>query len=186
VPAPERTSTAEIVRAARDLLESDGLGGLTMHAVAVRVGVRAPSLYKRVRNRDDLVRLVAEATVDELGERLRAVVGSGDPRRDLDELAHALRAFARQVPAGYGLIFGPGPATARPGAGSLARASEPVLTVAAELAGPEDALDAARTVTAWAHGFITMEHAGAFTLGGDVDRAFAFGVARLTDAIARR
>jgi hypothetical protein len=29
-----------------------------------------------------------------------------------------------------------------------------------------------------------MELAGAFRLGGDVDRAFAYGIERLTDAIA--
>ena len=42
---------------------------------------------------------------------------------------------------------------------------------------------AARTVTAWAHGFVTMELAGAFRLGGDVDRAFAYGVDHLAGAL---
>lgn len=51
---------------ARDLLEKDGLAGLTMQAVAHRVGVRAPSLYKRVQSRDRLIQLVAEATLTEL------------------------------------------------------------------------------------------------------------------------
>jgi hypothetical protein len=62
----------------------------------------------------------------------------------------------------------------------------PVLRVAAELAGPEHALEAARTVTAWANGFISMELAGAFNLGGDVDRAFEFGISCLTGALAAR
>ena len=61
MPTPDRTSLADIVAAARQILESEGLAGLTMQAVAQRVGVRAPSLYKRVRNRDDLIRLVTEA-----------------------------------------------------------------------------------------------------------------------------
>ena len=66
MPTPERTSVDEIVSAARDLLEKDGLAGLTMQAVAHRVGVRAPSLYKRVQSRDRLIQLVAEATLTEL------------------------------------------------------------------------------------------------------------------------
>lgn len=184
MPAPERTTLDAVVRAGREVLETDGPAGLTMQAVAVRVGVRAPSLYKRVAGRDELVRLVTAATVEDLGERLAAVPESGDPRRDLGRLAHALRQFARSSPAGYGLIFVPGPT--RPDPTTLARISAPVLRVAAALAGPEHALEAARTVTAWAHGFITMELAGAFALGGDVDDAFAFGVARLADALAGR
>ncbi|GAA2719417.1 TetR/AcrR family transcriptional regulator [Cellulomonas aerilata] len=184
MPAPERTSLEAVVTAGRAVLEADGVAGLTMQAVAARVGVRAPSLYKRVADRDHLVRLVAAATVEALGERLAAVPDSGDAVRDLAALAGALRAFARSAPAGYGLIFVPGPAAARPDREALARASAPVLRVAAALAGPADALPAARTVTAWAHGFITMELAGAFALGGDVDEAFAFGVRRLAAALA--
>ena len=37
--------------------------------------------------------------------------------------------------------------------------------------------------TAWANGFISMELAGAFNLGGDLDEAFAFGIDRLTAAL---
>jgi hypothetical protein len=39
-------------------------------------------------------------------------------------------------------------------------------------------------VTAWANGFIGMELAGAFRLGGDVDRAFEYGIAHLVEAIS--
>ncbi len=184
MPAPERTSLDAIVAAGRDLLETEGVSGLTMQAVADRVGVRAPSLYKRVAGRDHLLRLVAEATVRALGERIADVPGTGDPRRDLVALAHELRAFAHSAPAGYGLIFVAGPADARPARDLLAWASAPMLQVCAALAGPEHALEAARTATAWAHGFITMELSGAFRLGGDVDDAFAFGAERLAHALA--
>jgi hypothetical protein len=51
-------------------------------------------------------------------------------------------------------------------------------------AGPHHALEAARTVVAWATGFISMELADAFRMGGDVDRAYTIGMERLADAIA--
>ncbi|WP_412159619.1 helix-turn-helix domain-containing protein, partial [Pantoea sp. SIMBA_079] len=54
MPTPEKTSRTAIVAAGRVLIESGGLDGLTMQAVAERVGVRAPSLYKRVRDRREL------------------------------------------------------------------------------------------------------------------------------------
>jgi len=185
MPTPDRTSLAEIVEAGRELLERYGLDGLTMQAVATRVGVRAPSLYKRVSNRDALVALVADATLRELGDSVDAAAGDldRDPRERLREMARAVRAFARRRPVAFRLIFAPG-AELRLDPDSLARSSASVVAVSGELAGEEHALDAARTFTAWANGFVSMELAGAFRLGGDVDRAFEFGVERLADAVA--
>src|SRR5690242_5841080 len=109
MPTPDRTSLKEIISAGRQILESGGLARLTMQAVADRVGVQAPSLYKRVRSRDDLIGHIAEATVNDLGGRLRAVVGGSDARQDLGQLVREFRAFAREHPAGYHLIFASGP-----------------------------------------------------------------------------
>lgn len=165
MPTPDRTSLDAIVQAGRDILESAGVSGLTMQAVAERVGVRAPSLYKRVRNRDELVRLVVEATVRDLGERLEEVgssaapghdrlggdvhgsgsrtrgSGSGpessgsDPRSELVELARAFRDFAHARPVASQLIFAPKTDEASPAVGELAKAVAPVLRVTATLAG---------------------------------------------------
>lgn len=52
------------------------------------------------------------------------------------------------------------------------------------LVGDDDALDAARLFTAWATGFLQMELAGAFRLGGDVDDAFDYGLDRLIHGLA--
>jgi AcrR family transcriptional regulator len=185
VPTPSRTSLVEIVAAGRRTLESDGLDGLTMLRVAEAVGVRAPSLYKHVRGRGDLVRLIAEDAARQLGAELDAAT-TGRAREDLRAQLEAFRAFAHAHPAAYGLLFAALPEAWRPDAGALARSSEAALRTATALAGPDRALEAARTVVAWAHGFVSMELAGAFRLGGDVDAAFAFGVERLGIALARR
>src|SRR6478735_8645809 len=109
MPAPDRTSLEEIVAAGRAIVESGGLDRLTMQAVAERVGVRAPSLYKRVRSRGALIALVAEATVHDLAARLDAAAPvADDPREALVPLARALRAFAREQPVAFGLVFAPG------------------------------------------------------------------------------
>jgi AcrR family transcriptional regulator len=165
MPTPERTSTEEIVAAGREILEIVGPAGLTMQAVATRVGVRAPSLYKRVRDRDALLAAVAEASVDDLTARL------GAAGTDLAELAAVYRAFAHEHPHGFRLLF-----TASVSQDSLNRSSAPILRATAELVGEEHALDAARLFTAWATGFLQMELAGAFRLGGDVGQAFDYGL----------
>jgi AcrR family transcriptional regulator len=184
VPTPARTSLDEIVAAGRSILESEGLEGLTMQAVADAVGVRAPSLYKRVRGRGALVRLIAEDAARELGAATDRARRGQDPRRDLVAIAAAFRAFARANPGAYSLLVARLPEEWRPDPALNARASEAIIAVAGELAGPADALPAARTVVAWANGFVGMELAGAFRLGGDIDAAFGYGIDRLADALA--
>lgn len=173
MPTPERTSTDDIIAAGRAILEAAGPNGLTMQAVATRVGVRAPSLYKRVRDRDALLAAVAEATIEELHTRLL------EADSDLVALAGVYRAFAREQPEGFRLMF-----TASAPKAALDRSSGPVLRASALLVGEDDALDAARLFTAWATGFLQMELAGAFRLGGDVDRAFEYGLRRIVAGLS--
>jgi AcrR family transcriptional regulator len=168
MPTPNRTTNEEVVAAAREVLESAGPAGLTMQAVAARVGVRAPSLYKRFHDRDALLTAVVAATVDDLGARLEAAAP------DLRGLATVYRAFAHERPEAFRLVFTPYAEEGAP-----RRSSAPVLRAAAELVGEEDALPAARLFTAWATGFLQMELAGAFRLGGSVDEAFDYGLERL-------
>lgn len=186
MPTPARTSVEEIVAAGTRILDNAGLAGLTMQAVAAHVGVRPPSLYKRVRDRDELLRLIATATARELGERLEtaSAPASDDPAERLVHLARALRAFAHARPERYRLVFTPPADSLGPAPEALADAVRTLLETTTRLVGPDDALPAARTVTAWATGFISMEFAGAFRLGGDVDEAFAYGIARIAAALA--
>ena len=188
MPTPDRTSLGAIIAAGREILEAAGPSGLTMQAVALRVGVRAPSLYKRVRDRDALIAAVAESVVDDLAVELERVElarveqnSAGKDRVEHDRtdelltgLATTYRAFARAHPEGFRLMF-----TASAPLASLDRAVGPVLRASAALVGEDDALEAARLLTAWMTGFLQMELAGAFRLGGDVDQAFEYGLTRL-------
>lgn len=183
MPTRARTSLEEIVAAGRAVVDAEGVGALTMQRVAAAVGVRAPSLYKRVDDRTALVRLVLEDALRELRARLDAAATTGDAGRDLAALADTFRSFAREKPGAYALLFGPADDGARPDPALLAEASAPVLRTAEALVGVDGALAAARTVTAWANGFVSMELAGAFQLGGDVDDAFRYGVDRLRVAL---
>jgi hypothetical protein len=150
-----------------------------MNAVAHRVGVRAPSLYKRVANRDRLIQLVAETTLTDLANSVR--VGAS-----ASEVANEFRAFGRARPAAFQLVLTPAAGTPIADNSFRIAASEALLHSARELAGEEYALEAARTMVAWATGFITMELNQSFQLGGDVDRAWEFGVTRIVEAITVR
>jgi AcrR family transcriptional regulator len=180
MPAHSQTSTAAVVAAGRRLLEERGADALTMRDVADAVGVRAPSLYKRVRGRSDLLRLVMEDVIDEWTAAAEEAARSGDPLVDLRAVMNAYRGLAHANPVAHALTYTP----AVPGATERSqRSTVTLMRLVTELAGPQDALPAARTIVAWANGFIAMELAGSFRLGGDVERAWHFGLDRVLNAV---
>ena len=185
-PAPARTSVDAIVAAARRTLEADGLAALTMRSVAEAVGVKGPSLYKRFPDREALLRAVADSVVADLSRTMATATATDDPAADVHAAVLAYRAFVRRNPNGYRLLFTELPSGASPDPAILAALGEPLVRAMAGIAGESRSLEAARTVVAWAHGFVSMELSGAFRLGGDVERAFEFGVHRLAEALAVR
>jgi AcrR family transcriptional regulator len=188
-PAPARTSLDAIVAAARAILESDGLPAVTMGRVADAVGVRAPSLYKRVANRDELIRAVSEGVLADLSRAIGRATETDDPRADLRTAANSYRDFVLRNPNGYRLLFADLPAAARPDPAAVAASGLPIVRAMAQLIGESKALEGARTMVAWAHGFVSMELAGGFRLGGDVEVAYAFGIesmlAGVSEAVRR-
>ncbi len=184
-PARARTSLPEIVAAARDLLEADGPEAVTMLVVGERVGVRGPSLYKWIPSRGALLAEIGAATLDDLAREIDPLSRNPDPAAGLRAIATAYRAFAHAHPRSYELLFLNQPTGARPPVERFAIAADPVIALAAQLVGTERALEAARLITAFAHGFVSMELTGAFRLGGDVDRAYDYGVSVLVEALVR-
>ncbi|WP_375386870.1 TetR/AcrR family transcriptional regulator [uncultured Amnibacterium sp.] len=182
MPAPARTGREQLVAAARDLLEEGGVDAVTMAAVADRVGVRSPSLYKHVRDRGGLLGLVVAATVEDVTARLDAL-RDPDPGRSVLAQVEGMRGFAHERPHGFRLMFGVVPGVPSPDPSAAEASLRPLLDAMTALVGPEHALDGARLVTAWANGFITMELTGALRLGGDLDAAWAWGLRRIVAAV---
>ena len=186
-PARARTSGAAIVTAARELLEDGGLEAVSMAGVAQRVGIRPPSLYKHFGDRSDLLATVMTDTALDLGRILTDVVerSDEDPTAQLHALAAAYRSFALATPRAAALLFADVAAGATPTLESQAEAVRPVLRVAEAMVGPTKALAAARVLTAFAYGFTSMESAGAFHLGGEVDDAYQLGLSVLAFGLER-
>ena len=60
-PARETLSTAQIVRTAIHLLDTEGVAGLSMRKLGARLDAGATSLYWHVQTKDDLLELVIDA-----------------------------------------------------------------------------------------------------------------------------
>lgn len=56
----------DLVRAALELLDATGVDGLTMRNLGERLGVQAASLYNHIRDKRDVLTLVADAIVGEV------------------------------------------------------------------------------------------------------------------------
>jgi TetR/AcrR family tetracycline transcriptional repressor len=72
----------EIVDAALSLLDETGLDGLTLRALAERLGIQAPTLYWHVRNKAHLLDLMAEAIVRADADDADDVPRPGEPWDD--------------------------------------------------------------------------------------------------------
>lgn len=158
----------QIADAALALLEEGGPDALSMRAVAARLGIQAPSLYKHVPDKAALeVALVARGFEDSAERFERAVEGADDP---LAALGRAYRAFALERPHLYRLMnMRPLPRERLPD-GLEARAAQPLVGAA----GGDATL--ARTLFALAHGLASLEIDDRFPPGADVEAAWQRGI----------
>jgi TetR/AcrR family transcriptional regulator, tetracycline repressor protein len=78
---------AQVVQAALALLDDVGLDELTMRRLAEQLGVKAASLYRHVRNKDELLALLG----DEISGEIPAPSGSGHWQEQLAEIAWNVR-----------------------------------------------------------------------------------------------
>jgi AcrR family transcriptional regulator len=159
----------EIVDAARELLEAEGPEGLSMRRIADRIGIRAPSIYKHLPDKQALEAALMSAAFEELADHYEAAIaGADDP---LAAIARAYRGYATRHPHLYRLMTdGPLPRE-RLTPGVEDRAAKPLV----EAVGGDP--DAARALWAFAHGMTILELNGRFPPGADLDAAWAQGIA---------
>lgn len=166
-------NTDRVVAAAMELADEVGLDKLTLAALAVRLGVRQPSLYKHVASLDALQRLICmESKVEAADVLAQAAIGRA--RDDaLIAMAWAWRSWALDHPGRYQASqrgAAPGDAEHE----QVARRSIGVLAAVIDgygLAG-DDAIDAIRAYRAALHGFVALEADNGFAFPNDVERSF--------------
>ena len=175
-------TTDRVVAAAEQLIDD---GELSLAALAARLGVRVPSLYKHVDGLDALRRLVSIRAKDELASVMTSAA-VGVARDDaVVALARAYRGWALEHPGRYAAAQRPPAAGDAEDEAASARAVQVVLDVLAGYGLDGDvAIDATRSLRAAIHGFVTLEPSGGFGLPRDVDRSFDWFISGLTTAFA--
>jgi AcrR family transcriptional regulator len=178
-------TVTRVVEEGERIADEVGLENLTLAALAERLGVRQPSLYKHIAGTDGLRRSIALRAKRELAGVLgRAAVGRSRGEA-ITAMARAYRAWAHEYPGRYSA------AQRAPVVGDVDDeiASAALVQVAFDvMAGYElrdnDAVDAIRALRAALHGFVTLEAGGGFGMPVDIDRSFDRLVGGLATAFA--
>jgi AcrR family transcriptional regulator len=169
---PDTSSrTEQIVATALELLETEGPEGVTMRAIAQRIGIRAPSLYKHFADKEQLeVAMIAAGLRDSAEVFAAAIDDAADP---LASLGEAYRRWALAHPHLYRLMtHRPLPREDLP-EGVEAAAAAPVVQVA----GGDP--DVARALWGFAHGMAALEVACRFPPDADLEAAWRTGISAL-------
>jgi AcrR family transcriptional regulator len=157
----------EIVRAARDLLEEEGPNALSMRRVGDRVGMRAPSIYEHLRDKQALVAALISVGLEEQGYLFARAAESADP---LQALATSYRDFARRQPHLYRLMTGQPLRRDLLAPGVEEAAALPLLRAVGGDA------ERARAIWAFAHGMVILELNDRFPPGADLDTTWRKGI----------
>jgi AcrR family transcriptional regulator len=176
----------QIVAAAADVADREGLAAVTLARVATELGIRSPSLYSHVDGLGGLRRAMAFDAAARLGAEIDRSVAGRTGLDALTALAHAYRRFASVHPGLYATML-PTPSREEDGELYLAFAA-PVAAIAEVLAGlgvaEQDRVPVVRALRSALHGFVSLEAAGGFGLPQDVDESFATLVALLLAGIS--
>ncbi|MEU9520798.1 TetR/AcrR family transcriptional regulator [Streptomyces sp. NPDC048224] len=188
---------AEIKEHAWEQIATAGASALSLNAIAKRMGMSGPALYRYFDGRDELITELIRDAYRSQADTFRAAAEAG---ADAAALAHALRAWALDDPQRYFLIHGtPVPGYHAPGDITEIAAETMAVIVDACAAlprreGDADAVDAHldthrqwageraadpaalhRALSFWTrlHGVLSLELAGQFT-GMGFDPALLF------------
>jgi AcrR family transcriptional regulator len=125
---------ASIVATAWELARTEGIGGVTLHALARAIGMRQPSLYAYFDSKNALFDAMFADGNRQLLERLRSVKLPREPRAAVKTFMRAFVRFVLDDPARYLLLFQRPIPSFEPSAESYVPAQE-VLERAVELLG---------------------------------------------------
>ncbi|WP_367123492.1 TetR/AcrR family transcriptional regulator [Streptomyces phytohabitans] len=118
--APPRRRTASeqvqlaLLDAAQDVLDREGLPGVTVRAVAREAGVAPMGVYNRFGSKEGMLLALAVQALDDLWREV-AVDRELPPEERFRQGCHAYRRFALERPQRYALVFGGGGPVAQTG-----------------------------------------------------------------------
>lgn len=164
------TTTAErIAAAARRILIAEGADAVSMRRVADAAGITPMAIYRHYPNRGALLRVVADAALQELAERMRRHAATVGFAERIDALLDDFLDFALGVPHLYGFLMTDRWERARSFPGDYEESGPPAFAEVTEivrqgmregLLREDDPMEVALTVTSHPQGLVQLYLAG--------------------------
>jgi AcrR family transcriptional regulator len=173
MPYPTQINRDQIIQQAAQMVTDAGAEALSLHKLAAALGVKAPSLYRYVGGKADLLKAVNLLTLQQLFAAMETAQATAptEPTARMLALLVAYREFAHTQPRLYFLAFSDND-TYRPDEDVLVQMVLPIQAVMAKISGQESSLAALRGALALAHGFVMLELTDQLRRGGSLEDAF--------------
>lgn len=159
----------KLVMAAAEMADQQGIGEVTLAALAAKLGVRSPSLYNHINGLSGLRTLLAVYGLEQLGTAMVAAAAGLEGDEAVHAMSLAYVDFARCRPGVYETTLrAPEPENL-----GLQAASEQILEQIIGVLryyqlGAEGELHAVRGLRSILHGFASLEHQGGFGMPLDL------------------
>ena len=176
-------NTAVVVASGAELADEVGVASVSLAALAERLGVKAPALYKHVDSIGDLRHRIATLAMTELGDALRDALQGKSGADAIGALFTALRSYIAEHPGRYNATTG----AQFHGSDDplLAAATRVIDSARAVLSGydiqPDELDHAVRMLRCMIHGYALLQAADGFQWGNDPDESVAWMI-RFVDA----
>lgn len=180
-----------IAAAARELVLSDGVEGLSMRKLAGRVGVSAPAIYRHFGDKEALLDEIVAEGLRILEGYLRPALGAATPYERLLQMTDGYLNFALEQPTYFDFAFmtasrdidGLAHELAKPELETFRMAIEQVAACQRDgVFAPDDPIEVGIALWAGVHGLVTLYRTGRF---GSDERRFRELYRRSVDRVLR-
>ena len=176
----------QVIEAAAEIADRDGLDALSLASVASKLGVRSPSLYNHVEGLAGMRRQLSIHASSLLTAELADSAEGLESTQALRAIAEQLRSFAHRHPGLYDTFLpAPTPQQDPEVAAALAQPIGVVGSVLVEMGvDPTSVIPLIRALRAAVHGFVHLELRGGFGLPDHIDDSFTTTINLVIEAIA--
>ncbi|WP_443660567.1 TetR/AcrR family transcriptional regulator [Clostridium algidicarnis] len=162
-----------ILNTTAKLVEEKGIDNVTLNNIAENLGVKSPSLYNHINGLADLSIGLAKLAIEKLDDVVRNAAVGKSKKEALIEMANAYRKFSKDSPELYKAIL----KLPIYNEYEIKEKGHAVIRIIYQVLeaynlSEEDTIHFSRGFRSALHGFVSLEEAGFFSAGVDVDESY--------------